>query len=143
MTKDEFIQKCIADYQCTLEDASRWCEWADELPEYDSVDKVIPDTGEGKQPFKTAEVFLDEFSEHLDVINYCFGTDTTEKVLRTGCYFPWEMFCAAKFIDRFNNLWLTKIFASEGFFEESSDEEKEYNCLKNKMENSQENLEQK
>lgn len=139
MTKEEFIKRCTTEFQGTAEAANKWCNWADELHEFDSA-RINPETGqvnEGEAPVKTAEVFLDEFMEHLEVMAFAYGTEVTAKTLNSGCYFPWEMMQAAQYIrDGGDPAKAENIAVETGCFEESVEDAEEYQRLKWEMERS-------
>lgn len=140
ITKEEFVQKCTSEFQAPPEDTIIWCDWADELHEYDSQ-RTNPDTGkvnEGENPVLTAEDFLDEFMVRLEVISFAYGTETAAKTLSGGCFFPWEMMNAAKYIWNGGKLEQAgKIAVDTGEFEETPDDEEEYKRLKWEMERNQ------
>ena len=139
MTKEDFIKKSTAEYHCTEEAAKQWCRWADVLHECDSA-RIIPETGqvgEGEAPIKTAEDFLDEFMEHLEVMTYAYGIEITAKTLDSGRYFPWEMMQAAQYIrDGGDPAKAENIAVETGYFEESVEDAEEYQRLKQEMERS-------
>lgn len=136
MTKEQFTQKCATEFQSASESITKWCDWADELHEYDSG-KADPDTGEvteGESPIKSAEDFLDEFVERLEVIDFAYGTETATKTLSSGCYFPWEMMQVAKFIwNGGDENHAQAIAYHTGIFEESTDDDEEYRRFKRDM----------
>lgn len=133
MKKDDFKNRCQSEFHCTPEAAERWCGWADDLHECDS-DRANPDTDEvedGKDPIITAEEFLDQFMERLEVIAYAYGTETAAKTMQSGCYFPWEMVQAAKFIQIGGDPDKAReISAESGLFEETEEDEKAYKQLR-------------
>lgn len=133
MTKEAFIKQCQTEFHCTQEAAERWCGWADDLHECDSG-KADPETGEveeGDDPVITAEEFLDQFMERLEVIAYAYGTETAAKTMQSGCYFPWEMVQAAKFIQIGGDPDKAReISAESGLFEETEEDEKAYKQLR-------------
>lgn len=133
MKKDDFTKRCQTEFHYTQEAAERWCGWADDLHECDS-DRANPDTDEvedGEDPIITAEEFLDQFMECLEVIAYAYGTETATKALQSGCYFPWEMVQAAKFIQIGGDPDKAReISAESGLFEETEEDEKAYKQLR-------------
>lgn len=133
MTKEAFVKRCQTEFHCTPEAAERWCGWADDLHECDSS-KADPETGEveeGDDPVITAEEFLDRFMERLEVIAYTYGTETATKTLQSGCYFPWEMMQAAKFIQIGGDPdKAQEISIESGLFEETEEDEKAYKRLR-------------
>lgn len=139
MTKEDFMKSCLAEYRCMPDAAECWCSWADTLHECDSA-KADPETGEvedGEGPVITAEEFLDQFMERLEVMAYAYGIETVTTTLNSGCYFPWEMMQAGKYI------WLggnpseaQRIATDTGKFEETTVDQIEYNRLKWELERS-------
>lgn len=133
MTKEAFIKRWQTEFHCTQEAAERWCGWADDLYERDSI-RAEPETGEveeGEDPIITPEEFLDQFMERLEVIAYAYGTETAAKTMQSGCYFPWEMVQAAKFIQIGGDPdKAQEISCNSGLFEETEEEDKEYRRLR-------------
>lgn len=133
MTKEAFMNRCQSEFHCTPEAAERWCGWADDLHECDSG-KADPKTGEveeGDDPIITAEEFLDQFMERLEVIAYAYGEEIATRTMQSGCYFPWEMVQAAKFIQIGGDPDKAReISAESGLFEETEEDEKTYKKLR-------------
>ncbi len=75
--------------------AKIWWQWAKELEEFDSSHGELP-AGE----YKTAEMFLNEFAEHLHTIREIHGDEIAGQMISlaeiSACPFPWEMKLAAE-----------------------------------------------
>ena len=90
MTKEDFMKSCLAEYRCMPDAAECWCSWADTLHECDSA-KADPETGEvedGEGPVITAEEFLDQFIERMEVMAYAYGIETVTTTLFKILFHP-------------------------------------------------------
>lgn len=139
MTKEEFTRRCFTEFYVLPVIARAWCNWADDLHECDSA-RLDPKTGqvdEGEEPVKTAEDFLDEFMERMEVMAFAYGTEIAAETLGSGCYFPWEMMQAARYLHNGGDPSKAQEISNEnGEFEETVEDEEEYKRLKWEMERS-------